>query len=647
MKEEERSVDYDERKGKIVRKETDERDFKRKNKYQGLNEGKAGKGGVYGRGGRVIASRRGLTVRVPAVEGGMLACNGAVGKRRLRRCFIGFSDTPTPLIVHFSRLLSVGIFKRFHHRKPLGMSRVDLAYWVRVKGSLVCFFEISDMDQQVVIVDQFTAAMASIREALASLRQSAKELTPEGAAWLMDLNGNRFSEPTNVDQLKRIMRLTMDDLMSPDFSDLSHIRCHTGEYSVSCEIYRSSRSCMLIPTCRMHTETRTCSLFYHSPSVKPLLEPSSQTRIFRHLVVVMLLILGDVPYGAFLKTFSQAHIFRYYHDYWVELLQQSISRYKRLTHCDISLSLVIKTDGLQDYVYSRFDHSDSLAKHILRLMESLLYLLKGWRVVAARYTGAYFSPHRFLAVWHSEPPSILGYDFRRSKSYLQFQRSEPSSLLILAFKATISAQFGVRSHYPFPIWHSEPPCLFGLAFRVAPSVRRSEPNRRLSIQSLLGFRVIIITSQFRQSKPSLLSISVQSHPHRILNFGVQSHHRFSVSVIRAITSQYQRSEPSSSHFQFRRSKSSSLLSFDVQSHHFSVRCSEPSSLPSLTFKCRILSLAFRAIIGFQLDIQSHIFSLAFRVVMIYPQFRRSEPSFTVQAFIAIVHIQAYKVIIFP
>ncbi|RVW85560.1 hypothetical protein CK203_037485 [Vitis vinifera] len=29
------------------------------------------------------------------------------------------------------------------------------------------------------------------------------ELTPEGAAWLMDLDGNRFSEPTNVDQLKR------------------------------------------------------------------------------------------------------------------------------------------------------------------------------------------------------------------------------------------------------------------------------------------------------------------------------------------------------------------------------------------------------------------------------------------------------------
>ncbi|RVW29917.1 hypothetical protein CK203_112174 [Vitis vinifera] len=26
-----------------------------------------------------------------------------------------------------------------------------------------------------------------------------RELTPKGAAWLIDLNGNQFSEPTNVD----------------------------------------------------------------------------------------------------------------------------------------------------------------------------------------------------------------------------------------------------------------------------------------------------------------------------------------------------------------------------------------------------------------------------------------------------------------
>ena len=30
-----------------------------------------------------------------------------------------------------------------------------------------------------------------------------RELTSEGAAWLMDLDGNQFSEPTNVDQLKK------------------------------------------------------------------------------------------------------------------------------------------------------------------------------------------------------------------------------------------------------------------------------------------------------------------------------------------------------------------------------------------------------------------------------------------------------------
>ena len=30
-----------------------------------------------------------------------------------------------------------------------------------------------------------------------------RELSPEGTAWLMDLDGNQFSEPTNVDQLKR------------------------------------------------------------------------------------------------------------------------------------------------------------------------------------------------------------------------------------------------------------------------------------------------------------------------------------------------------------------------------------------------------------------------------------------------------------
>ena len=48
---------------------------------------------------------------------------------------------------------------------------LGIASWIRVEGRLVRVSERTDMDQQVVTVDQFTTAMASIQEALASLRQ--------------------------------------------------------------------------------------------------------------------------------------------------------------------------------------------------------------------------------------------------------------------------------------------------------------------------------------------------------------------------------------------------------------------------------------------------------------------------------------------
>ncbi|KAL6312037.1 hypothetical protein AAG906_027235 [Vitis piasezkii] len=47
---------------------------------------------------------------------------------------------------------------------------VDLPSWVRVEGKLVHTPVRSDMDQQSITVDQFTAVMASIQEALTSLR---------------------------------------------------------------------------------------------------------------------------------------------------------------------------------------------------------------------------------------------------------------------------------------------------------------------------------------------------------------------------------------------------------------------------------------------------------------------------------------------
>ncbi|RVW75364.1 hypothetical protein CK203_052953 [Vitis vinifera] len=171
-----------------------------------------------------------------------------------------------------------------------------------------------------------------------------RELTLKGIAWLMDLDGNRFSEPTNVDELKRamaheifctccisymrawvliigkrffdvwvrfscgfglpglrichlifsiyytfdvilghipfqlrfvdfhgvvcsspLMRIThlmIDDLVLLDFLIYHIFDAILG--------YRSSRSCMIIPTYGMLTETMAGSLPCHDPSMEPL-----------------------------------------------------------------------------------------------------------------------------------------------------------------------------------------------------------------------------------------------------------------------------------------------------------------------------------------------------------------------------------------
>ena len=58
--------------------------------------------------------------------------------------FIGLSDAPTPFTVHSSRPLSVESFERFHHKKPLGMSRQcmcggdDHLAWKRLGSLEVC-----------------------------------------------------------------------------------------------------------------------------------------------------------------------------------------------------------------------------------------------------------------------------------------------------------------------------------------------------------------------------------------------------------------------------------------------------------------------------------------------------------------------------
>ncbi|RVW60286.1 hypothetical protein CK203_084072 [Vitis vinifera] len=223
----------------------------------------------------------------------------------------------------------------------------------------------------------------------------------------------------------------------------------------------------------------------------------------------------------------------------------------------------------------------------------------------------------------SEPSSLFSFDVqshhrfldRHSELHHRFRRSEPSSLF----------SFGVQSHHR--VFSSAFRAIIGFSDRHSESHPRFRRSKSLSLLSLT-FRVIIITSQFDiQKSLSLLSLTFRviiitsqlrrSEPSSLFSFGVQSHHCVFSSAFRAIIG-FQ-IDIQSRILGFRRSEPSSLFSFGVQSHH------------------RVFSSAFRAIISFQIDIQSRIprfrrseslslLSLTFRVIIITSQLRRSEPS---------------------
>ena len=250
----------------------------------------------------------------------------------------------------------------------------------------------------------------------------------------------------------------------------------------------------------------------------------------------------------------------------------------------------------------------------------------------------------------------------------QFRSSEPPSLFSLAFKATIPSQlrrlelpyllsqdvqirfsqFGFQSHYFFSVlalkvsisseFRRSEPSLFNLAFRatVPSQLRRSELSYLLNynvqsypsqfgVQScylflISAFRATVSSKLQRSELSYLLSYDIQSRPSQ---FGVQSHHLFSIWAFRAIIffqlgAQSHRSflvttfraaissqlRCSKSSFTIWRSEPLSLLNFGIQSHHpFLVMRSEPPYLLSYDIQSR----------PSQFGIQSHIFSLAFRV----------------------------------
>ena len=72
--------------------------------------------------------------------------------------------------------------------------------------------------------------------------------------------------------------------------------------------------------------------------------------------------------------------------------------------------------------------------------------------------------HHLNTIWHSEPPSPYCLTFRATISF-QFAVKSHHSFLVTAFKAAISSQLRHLESF-FSIWCSEPPSFFSLAFRA-------------------------------------------------------------------------------------------------------------------------------------------------------------------------------------
>ncbi|RVW86743.1 hypothetical protein CK203_042830 [Vitis vinifera] len=284
-----------------------------------------------------------------------------------------------------------------------------------------------------------------------------------------------------------------------------------------------------------------------------------------------------------------------------------------------------------------------VASQFWRSEPSLFSVLAFKAIVASQF---WRSEPSLFSVWHSEPLSLFSW------------RSESSSLFSFGVRAIVASQFWRSEPSLFSVWHSEPLSLFSFGVQshyCRFSVRRSEPSSVFRST----FRVIIITSQFRRSEPSSVFRSTFRVASSVSAFRVVTTvFRSSSSLLSLtfrviiITSQFRRSEPSSvfrSTFRVTFSVSAFRAivtpQFDIQSHipetlrHF-FRRSKPcfasfgvQSYVSLhsVFRAIIASLfgvqshhssvlvfrailivfsvsAFRAIIGFQIDIQSRIFS---------------------------------------
>ncbi|RVW90541.1 hypothetical protein CK203_031047 [Vitis vinifera] len=416
-----------------------------------------------------------------------------------------------------------------------------------------------------------------------------RELTLEGAAWLMDLDGNQFSEPTNVDQLKR--GPLVDAALFRSFTSLGP-RDHPeamGSDIVFYGFYVDRITCLMRDDSMSPVFPEvTCSRIDDSmlSDLRPILHFDA---IQGHISVRMR--FTDHEGVACLSLFARSRFILF--DIvvipgWGYLRCMDFPRHHFSGPWRRSFSHMSITASITRPRYIVFASLTIIPELFIdRALSGASFETRRSGVQSRRSFTVYDIQSR-----------ILGFDVQ---SRYHFSIDIQSHILVSAFRVVITSQFDVQNHH----------------HHFSVSAFRAIIGFQIDIQSpLLGFGV---QSRYRFSASVFRAIITTS-----LSFGVQSRHRFS-------------DRRSESRSRFRRSESLSLLSFGVQSRHrFSdrrsesrlrFRRSESLSLLSLTFRVIIitsqfrrseLSLvfrstvrvassvsAFRVVITSQFDVQSH------------------------------------------
>ncbi|RVW21000.1 Pol polyprotein [Vitis vinifera] len=396
------------------------------------------------------------------------------------------------------------------------------------------------------------------------------ELTPEGAAWLMDLDGNQFSEPTNVDQLKRHHWVHG----SRDLLYLLHF-IHEG-MGFDHRVFELSFPSFLSP---YHPS------LHYVPCLKTTLRPWIRYRLLQLLcgqVFEIDAILGHIPFRRIFMDFAEVTCSR--------IDDSMLSDLRPILHFD----------AIQGHISVRMRFTDHEGVACLSLFARSRFILfdivviPGWGYVECLDpTSSFQCAMEAIVLSHVRRSSIT------RPRYIVFA----SLTVVPELFIDMSLVSGVQSRRSFTVYdiQSHHVTFFSSVFRATSQFDVQSHHHHFLVSA---FRAITLLSfgvqsrhRFSDRRSESRSRFRRSESLSLLSFGVQSHHHyFSVSAFRAFID----------------------FQIDIQQSHPQFRRSEPSSVFRSTFRVAFSVSAFRVV--------SSLLSLTFRVIIITSQFRRSELS---------------------